>query len=145
MRSFDGPLDVGDRLTFVPVHACTCVNLADRLHAVRDGEVHAHHAGRRTRKDVMRSEHRPSSGYAVGETVLGMFAIDFYSTGLARTASSAGAEFIVFDQEHTGWGPDQIRTLLASAARCRASVPLVRVRTLDAHRSGASWRRARSA
>ena len=39
-----------------------------------------------------------------GETVLGMFAIDLYSTGLARTASSAGAEFVVFDQEHTGWG-----------------------------------------
>lgn len=39
MRSFDGPLGVGDRLSFVPVHACTCVNLADRLIAVRDGEV----------------------------------------------------------------------------------------------------------
>ena len=39
-----------------------------------------------------------------GETVLGMFAIDFHSTGLSRTAASAGAEFIVFDQEHTGWG-----------------------------------------
>jgi 2-keto-3-deoxy-L-rhamnonate aldolase RhmA len=50
-----------------------------------------------------------------GETVLGMFAIDFYSTGLARTATSAGAEFIVFDQEHTGWGLDQIRPLLAAA------------------------------
>ena len=37
-----------------------------------------------------------------------MFAIDLYSTGLARTASSAGAEFVVFDQEHTGWGLDQI-------------------------------------
>jgi D-serine deaminase-like pyridoxal phosphate-dependent protein len=39
VRSFDGPLAVGDRLTFVPVHACTCVNLAERLHAVRNGEV----------------------------------------------------------------------------------------------------------
>ena len=39
VRSFDGPLAVGERLTFVPVHACTCVNLADRLYAVRDGEI----------------------------------------------------------------------------------------------------------
>jgi D-serine deaminase-like pyridoxal phosphate-dependent protein len=39
VRSFDGPLAVGDRLTFVPVHACTCVNLADRLFAVRAGDV----------------------------------------------------------------------------------------------------------
>jgi 2-keto-3-deoxy-L-rhamnonate aldolase RhmA len=70
-----------------------------------------------------------------GETVLGMFAIDFYSTGLARTASSAGAEFVVFDQEHTGWGLDQIRPLLA-AARAAETVPLVRVRTLDAHAIG---------
>ena len=29
VRSFDGPLAIGERLTFVPVHACTCVNLAD--------------------------------------------------------------------------------------------------------------------
>jgi 2-dehydro-3-deoxyglucarate aldolase/4-hydroxy-2-oxoheptanedioate aldolase len=70
-----------------------------------------------------------------GETVLGMFAIDFYSTGLARTATSAGAEFVVFDQEHTGWGLDQIRPLLASA-RASAAVPLVRVRALDEHAIG---------
>ena len=70
-----------------------------------------------------------------GEIVLGMFAIDLYSTGLARTASSAGAEFIVFDQEHTGWGLDEIRPLLA-AARASDTVPLVRVRTLDAHAIG---------
>jgi 2-keto-3-deoxy-L-rhamnonate aldolase RhmA len=70
-----------------------------------------------------------------GETVLGMFAIDFYSTGLARTAASAGAEFVVFDQEHTGWTLDQIRSLLA-AARAADTVPLVRVRTLDAHAIG---------
>ena len=41
VRSFDGPLAVGDRLSFVPVHACTCVNLADRMFAVRDGDVQA--------------------------------------------------------------------------------------------------------
>jgi 2-keto-3-deoxy-L-rhamnonate aldolase RhmA len=70
-----------------------------------------------------------------GETVLGMFAIDFYSTGLSRTAASAGAEFIVFDQEHTGWGLDQIRPLLA-AARAADILPLVRVRTLDDHAIG---------
>jgi D-serine deaminase-like pyridoxal phosphate-dependent protein len=39
VRSFDGPLAVGERLTFVPIHACTCVNLADRLFVVRDGEI----------------------------------------------------------------------------------------------------------
>jgi D-serine deaminase-like pyridoxal phosphate-dependent protein len=39
VRSFDGPLAVGERLTFVPVHACTCVNLAERLHVVRGDEI----------------------------------------------------------------------------------------------------------
>ena len=39
VRSFDGRLTVGDRLTFVPVHACTCVNLAERLHVVRGDEI----------------------------------------------------------------------------------------------------------
>ncbi len=39
IRTFDGPVEVGDRLTFVPVHACTCVNLADRLFAVRNGRI----------------------------------------------------------------------------------------------------------
>jgi D-serine deaminase-like pyridoxal phosphate-dependent protein len=39
VRSFDGPLTIGERLTFVPVHACTCVNLAERLHVVRGDEI----------------------------------------------------------------------------------------------------------
>jgi D-serine deaminase-like pyridoxal phosphate-dependent protein len=39
VRSFDGPLTIGERLRFVPVHACTCVNLAERLHVVRNDEI----------------------------------------------------------------------------------------------------------
>ena len=38
-----------------------------------------------------------------GDIALGMFSLEFASTGLARTVASAGADFIVFDQEHTGW------------------------------------------
>ena len=41
----------------------------------------------------------------------------------------------MFDQEHTGWTLDQIRSLLA-AARAADTVPLVRVRTLDQHAIG---------
>ena len=39
VRSFDGPLTIGERLTFIPVHACTCVNLAERLHVVRNDQI----------------------------------------------------------------------------------------------------------
>ena len=64
-----------------------------------------------------------------------MFALEFASTGLARTAASAGADFIVFDQEHTGWTTETIRPLLASA-RAAEIAPLVRVPTSAPHGIG---------
>jgi D-serine deaminase-like pyridoxal phosphate-dependent protein len=39
VRSSDGGLQVGERLAFFPMHACTSVNLADELYGVRDGVV----------------------------------------------------------------------------------------------------------
>ena len=64
-----------------------------------------------------------------------MFSLEFASTGLARTAASAGADFIVFDQEHTGWTTETIRQLLASA-RATDIAPLVRVPTSASHGIG---------
>lgn len=69
------------------------------------------------------------------DIALGVFALEFASTGLARTAASAGADFIVFDQEHTGWTTDTIRQLLASA-RASDIAPLVRVPTSAPHGIG---------
>lgn len=70
-----------------------------------------------------------------GDIALGMFALEFASTGLARTAASAGAEFIVFDQEHTGWTTETIRQLLASS-RAVDIAPMVRVPTSAPHGIG---------
>lgn len=70
-----------------------------------------------------------------GDIALGMFSLEFASTGLARTVASAGADFVVFDQEHTGWTTETIRQLLASA-RATDIAPLVRVPTTDAHGVG---------
>jgi 2-keto-3-deoxy-L-rhamnonate aldolase RhmA len=67
-----------------------------------------------------------------GGVSLGMFALEFPSNGLARTAASAGADFIVFDQEHTGWTAETIGRLLVSA-RAFDIVPLVRVPTSERH------------
>ena len=39
VSSSDGALEVGERLAFFPMHACTSVNLADELYGVRDGVV----------------------------------------------------------------------------------------------------------
>jgi D-serine deaminase-like pyridoxal phosphate-dependent protein len=32
-------LDVGEKVAFYPTHACTCINLSDVVHGVRDGVV----------------------------------------------------------------------------------------------------------
>jgi D-serine deaminase-like pyridoxal phosphate-dependent protein len=39
VTSSDGALQVGERLAFFPMHACTSVNLADELYGVRNGVV----------------------------------------------------------------------------------------------------------
>jgi 2-keto-3-deoxy-L-rhamnonate aldolase RhmA len=70
-----------------------------------------------------------------GGIALGMFSLEFASTGLARTVASAGADFVVFDQEHTGWTTETISQLLASA-RATDIAPLVRVPTSDPHGIG---------
>jgi D-serine deaminase-like pyridoxal phosphate-dependent protein len=35
------PVEVGERIAFIPAHVCTTVNLSDRLYAVRNGDVEA--------------------------------------------------------------------------------------------------------
>lgn len=35
------PVEVGERIAFIPAHVCTTVNLSDRLYAARDGHVEA--------------------------------------------------------------------------------------------------------
>jgi 2-keto-3-deoxy-L-rhamnonate aldolase RhmA len=62
----------------------------------------------------------------------GLFAFEFFSPGLAQIAREAGAEFILFDMEHSGAGIDVIKQQMAW---CRGLdvVPLVRVPTGQYH------------
>jgi 2-keto-3-deoxy-L-rhamnonate aldolase RhmA len=69
---------------------------------------------------------------ARGETVLGTLVFEFATTGIARLAAAAGAEFVILDQEHTGWGLDRVKTVLA-AARAADTVPVVRVPAAEYH------------
>jgi 2-dehydro-3-deoxyglucarate aldolase/4-hydroxy-2-oxoheptanedioate aldolase len=69
---------------------------------------------------------------ARGEVPLGTMVFEFSSSGLARLAAWAGAEFVIFDQEHTGWGTDTIRGLIATA-RGSDIVPFVRVPAAQYH------------
>ena len=45
---------------------------------------------------------------------------EFNTTGIARIAAAAGAEFILFDMEHTGWSVETIRTLMATSRSAKA-------------------------
>ena len=62
---------------------------------------------------------------AAGGVVLGTSVFEFSSTGIGRIAAGAGAEFIFFDMEHTGWSLETIRTLIATT-RAVDAVPIVR-------------------
>ena len=62
---------------------------------------------------------------AAGEVVVGTMVFEFSTTGIGRLAAGAGAGFIIYDMEHTGWGSDTTRTLLASTPD--SITPIVRV------------------
>src|SRR5262249_16063252 len=67
-----------------------------------------------------------------GGVALGTMVMEFNTSGIARLAAEAGADFILFDMEHTGWSVETVRTLLASA-RCADIVPMVRVPATQYH------------
>ena len=66
------------------------------------------------------------------ERSLGTMVFEFPSTGIARVAAEAGAEFIIYDMEHTGWSIETIRNLMASS-RAADLVPMVRVPATEYH------------
>ena len=67
-----------------------------------------------------------------GGTSIGTFVFEFNTTGVGRLAAGAGAEFVVFDLEHTGWSIDTLRMLFATT-RPTGAVPLVRVPATEYH------------
>ena len=64
---------------------------------------------------------------AASRVPVGTFIFEFNTPGIARIVAEAGADFVVFDMEHTGWSVETIRSLLASVPREPAIIPLVRV------------------
>ncbi len=69
---------------------------------------------------------------AEGGVSIGTFFFEFSTTGIARIAAEAGAEYGIFDMEHTGWSMETIRMLIATA-RPTAMVPVVRVPATEYH------------
>ncbi len=67
-----------------------------------------------------------------GGQSIGTFMFEFNSTGIGRLAAVAGAEFAIYDMEHTGWSLETIRMLIATT-RSTDMVPLVRVPATEYH------------
>jgi 2-dehydro-3-deoxyglucarate aldolase/4-hydroxy-2-oxoheptanedioate aldolase len=57
---------------------------------------------------------------------------EFNTTGIARIAANAGAEFAVFDMEHSGWSIETIRMLIATTPKAEM-VPIVRIPATEYH------------
>ena len=67
-----------------------------------------------------------------GGSSIGTFMFEFNSPGSARVAAAAGAEFALFDMEHTGWSVETIRMLCATS-HGTDMLPLVRVPATEYH------------
>jgi 2-dehydro-3-deoxyglucarate aldolase/4-hydroxy-2-oxoheptanedioate aldolase len=67
-----------------------------------------------------------------GQVSLGTFIFEFRTDGIGRLAANAGAEFLIFDMEHTGWSVETIRTLIATT-RSTSAIPCVRIPATDYH------------
>jgi 2-keto-3-deoxy-L-rhamnonate aldolase RhmA len=61
-----------------------------------------------------------------GEVVRGAMVFEFFSPGVARVLELAGAEFALFDMEHTGLGLETLKSLCASCRGLKVA-PMARV------------------
>ena len=59
-----------------------------------------------------------------GQLVVGTYIVEFYTAGLPAIVAATGAEFVIFDYEHSGWASEALRTQIA-LARGAGLVPLV--------------------
>ena len=70
-------------------------------------------------------ENRVKRALQGGGISVGTMMLEFDTSGIPRIAAAAGAEFAVFDMEHTGWSIETIKRLMA-ASRGTDLVPIVR-------------------
>lgn len=58
--------------------------------------------------------------------------MEFATTGIGRISAAAGAEFAIFDMEHTGWSLETIKMLVSTSESVELCA-IVRVPTMDYH------------
>ncbi|MDP6445820.1 MAG: aldolase/citrate lyase family protein [Pirellulaceae bacterium] len=71
-------------------------------------------------------ENQVKKKLAAGETVVGTLMFEFATVGIGRIAGEAGAEFAIYDMEHTGWSFETIRDMIAGTNKAMMA-PFVRV------------------
>lgn len=67
-----------------------------------------------------------------GEASIGTMMFEFNTTGIGRLAAAAGAEFALYDMEHTGWSIESMRLLIATTPKAKM-VPIVRIPATEYH------------
>jgi 2-dehydro-3-deoxyglucarate aldolase/4-hydroxy-2-oxoheptanedioate aldolase len=67
-----------------------------------------------------------------GGVAIGTSLFEFNTTGVARIAANAGADFLFYDTEHTGWSVESLRMQMA-LARGAGIVPFARVPATQYH------------
>ena len=77
-------------------------------------------------------ENRVKRALSQGGVAIGTMVFEFGTTGIARIAAAAGADFAIFDMEHTGWSLEMVRMLVATS-RGTDLVPMVRVPATQYH------------
>src|SRR3954467_6930890 len=77
-------------------------------------------------------DNRVKQALQSGGVSMGVMCLEFATTGIGPLSAAAGAEFAVFDMEHTGWGLETIK-MLAATSRGADLVPIVRVPATDYH------------
>jgi len=82
--------------------------------------------------DVAMRKNTVKETLASGGVSVGTMIFEFNSTGIGRIAGEAGADFVIFDMEHTGWSIETIRMLIATTRASRA-LPMVRVPATQYH------------
>jgi 2-keto-3-deoxy-L-rhamnonate aldolase RhmA len=67
-----------------------------------------------------------------GETTIGTMLFEFFVPGIPRLMANTGAEFAIYDLEHTGTSFETLR-MLAAASRGPSPVPMCRVPATEYH------------
>ncbi len=67
-----------------------------------------------------------------GGVALGTMVFEFATTGIGRLTAEAAANFVIYDQEHTGYTLETIRMLMATS-RSADIVPMLRVPSTQYH------------